>query len=83
MLFAISMGYYLSLAKFSRNRISSMFYSIESLIVPIILHGIYDYILISKIYGYIPLFIIFVIALWKINLKKLNKYADDSKRNHL
>lgn len=82
MLFAISMGYYLSLAKFSRNRISSMFYSIESLFVPIILHGIYDYILISKIYGYIPLFIIFVIALWKINLKKLNKYADDSRRSH-
>lgn len=82
MLFAISMGYYLSLAKFSRNRISSMFYSIESLFVPIILHGIYDYILISKIYGYLPLFIIFVIVLWKINLKKLNKYADDSRRSH-
>lgn len=42
MLFAITMGYYLSLAKYAEEEGTKKFYFSMSLIVPIVLHGIYD-----------------------------------------
>ncbi|MCX7903978.1 MAG: PrsW family glutamic-type intramembrane protease [Caloramator sp.] len=77
MLFAISMGYYLSIAKFSDDKGNS--YLTRSLIIPIILHGIYDYILFSRVYGYFIIFIAFIIFLWKSSLEKLNVYVSESK----
>ncbi|CCJ32631.1 MULTISPECIES: PrsW family glutamic-type intramembrane protease [Caloramator] len=77
MLFAISMGYYLSIAKFANDKGST--YLIMSLVIPIILHGIYDYILFSRVYGYFILFIAFILFLWKSGLKKLNLYVRESK----
>lgn len=82
MLFAITMGYYLSLSKFSGNWFLRRFFKFEALLIPVILHGIYDYILISKVYGFLVLFIIFVIFLWRFNLKRLNKYVSESKAYH-
>lgn len=79
MLFAVTMGYYLSLSKFSTNRFSSKVYMIEALIVPLILHGTYDYILSVEKYNVIPIFILFVIYLWRLNLKRINRYVSDSK----
>lgn len=79
MLFAITMGYYLSLSKFTKNRVKALVFLIEALIVPILLHGIYDYILMSKVYGFFLLLLAFVIYLWRINLKRLNIYVRDSR----
>lgn len=81
MLFAITMGYYLSLAKFAKNRILSLVFLIEALIMPIMLHGAFDYILISKFYGYFIVLIIFVIYLWRINLKRLDFYVKEAKED--
>jgi protease PrsW len=80
-LFAISMGYYLSLAKFSRGTTKLNIYLFKALTIPIILHGIYDYILISKMFGFLIIFILFVIYLWRVNLKKLDMYVRESKNN--
>lgn len=79
MLFAVTMGYYLSMAKFSPSPVQSNYYYKKSLTVPMILHGIFDFILMSEIKLLMMLFIPFVIYLWIVNLKKLNLYYKDSK----
>lgn len=81
MLFAITMGYYLSLAKFSTTPEQSSFFFKKSLTVPAVLHGIFDFILMSEIKILMVLFIPFVIYLWITNLKKLNIYYNDSKNS--
>jgi len=81
MLFAITMGYYLSLAKFAATSEMSRYYYKRSLIVPAILHGIFDFILMSEIQILMILFIQFIIYLWIVNLRKLNIYYKDSKQN--
>lgn len=82
MLFAITMGYYLSLAKYSTDHKKSKYYLNLSLLIPIILHGIYDYILMAKNEMLMILFIPFVIFLWSYNLRKLNAYYKESKMMH-
>lgn len=77
MLFAITMGYYISIIKFSRSRIA--FYSIMALLMPVMLHGIYDFILMSGTYGFFGIFIIFVLYLWRINMVRLNRYVMESR----
>ncbi|KRQ87028.1 Protease PrsW [Caloramator mitchellensis] len=77
MLFAITMGYYLSLARFADDK--RPFFLINALLMPILLHGIYDFILFSRIYGYFVIFILFIIYLWRINLNRLNRYVKESR----
>ncbi len=79
MLFAITMGYYLALAKFSTTPKERHYFFKKSLAVPVVLHGIFDFILMSGIEQLMLLFIPYVIYLWVINLKKLNIYYNDSK----
>lgn len=79
MLFAVTMGYYLSLAKFSSTPAQQRYFFKKSLSVPVILHGIFDFILMSGIDLLMLLFIPFVIYMWVANLKKLNTYYNDSK----
>ncbi len=81
MLFAVTMGYYLSLAKFSSTPEQQRYFLKKSLSVPIILHGIFDFILMSKLEILMIFFIPFVIYLWVANLKKLNVYYKESKNN--
>ncbi|OPJ55809.1 PrsW family intramembrane metalloprotease [Alkalithermobacter paradoxus] len=80
MLFAITMGYYLSLAKYCQEENEKCKeYMNKSLIVPIILHGTFNFILMSRVNILMILFIPYVIYLWSINLKRLNIYTKDSK----
>lgn len=79
MLFGITMGYYLSLSKYTREASLSSQYYRKSLIVPVILHGLFNFILMAKIPALMVLFIPYVIYLWIANLKKLNQYTRDSK----
>jgi len=80
MLFAVTMGYYMSLAKFAATQKESQFYFKKALIVPAILHGIFDFILMSQIEFLMVLLVPFIIYLWINNLKKLNIYYADSKQ---
>lgn len=80
---AIFMGYYLSMAKqyaLRKNEELEKKNIILSLIVPIILHGIYDYCLMSGLTILIVLFIGFVIFLYIASIKKLKNISNSNKR---
>lgn len=79
MLFAITMGYYLSMAKFSSDAIQKKLYYSKSLVIPMILHGIFDFILMSESSVLMLIFLPYVIYLWRVNLRKLNQYYKESK----
>lgn len=78
-LLGITMGYYLSLAKFSYNENFERVYLRKALLVPAFLHGTFNFILMANIPILFVFFIPYVIYLWVVNLKKLNQYYRDSK----
>lgn len=80
MLLGITMGYFISLAKFCNDKQLSKQYMRKALIVPAVLHGIFDFILLSQIPLLLLIFIPFVIYLWISSYKKLRKYYKESKR---
>ena len=82
MLFAITMGYYLSLAKYAKDQRERNYYLKISLLMPVLLHGLYDYILMSRSGNLFIVFIPFVVFLWGYNLRKLNRYYKESKEYH-
>ncbi|KAB3525445.1 PrsW family intramembrane metalloprotease [Alkaliphilus serpentinus] len=78
-LFAVTMGYYLSLAKYTEDEGLRKTYFRRSLIVPIILHGLFNFILMAQIPLLMFIFIPYVIYLWRMNLIKLNRFTKESK----
>ncbi len=81
-IFAVTMGYYLSLAKFSLSKEEEKLYLRKSLLVPVALHGLFDFILMAKIPVIASLIIPYVIYLWWTNQKKLNHYIQESRKRH-
>ncbi len=82
MLFGITMGYYLSLTKYTENpRLKSHYYRM-SLAIPTILHGLFNFILMAQIPILMVVFIPYVIYLWINNLRKLSLYTKDSRNKH-
>lgn len=89
-LFGVLMGYYLALAKFDPKNRSK--YLIYSLVVPMLAHGVFDYILMlsSSVDESVPFvgtilfvaFIYFDIKLWKVGVKKINEMQEASKNQH-
>lgn len=72
----VFMGYYLSLAKLAdknNNKPLSKKNKILSLIVPVILHGIYDYCLFTGHLFFLLVFFVFVILLYVFALKRIKK----------
>lgn len=78
-MFAITMGYYISKYKFETDKKKRKIYIACSVIVPILLHGIFDFILMIRYRWSIIFFIVYLVFLWKINLDKLDKYTLYSK----
>ena len=68
-LFGITMGFYLGLAKFNPDKTSK--YLWFAVLVPIILHGIYDFFLMSEDPILLLLFLPFVVFLWIFGFKKM------------
>ncbi|AFS79193.1 RsiW anti- sigma factor protease PrsW [Gottschalkia acidurici 9a] len=81
-IFAVSMGYYLSLAKYSKDEVKKRSYLRKSLYIPVILHGIFDFILMSNVPLYSILFIPYAIYLWRSNQKRIDRYILESKNNN-
>lgn len=79
MLFAVTMGYYLSMARFAPDQQTCSTYLTRSLVVPVLYHGIFDFILMAGIPLLLILFIPFVVFMWIVNLKKLNRFYRESK----
>lgn len=80
---AIFMGYYLSLAKqfHYKKDLKRESKSIRlSLIIPTILHGIYDMCLLLNSAMFIYVFLFFVIGLYIISIKKLKEVAESNKK---
>ncbi|CAH0229105.1 MULTISPECIES: glutamic-type intramembrane protease PrsW [Peribacillus] len=85
-LFGVIMGYYLGKAKFSAS--NNRVFLLLALIIPISLHGVYDYILVSQkfwVYFIMP----FMIYLWWLGMKKVKKarllsdfHANKLSQNH-
>lgn len=81
-IFAVTMGYYISLAKFTANNEEKTKYLRKSLYMPLILHGIFDFILMANTPLLMALFIPYIIYLWKSNQVKLSKYIFESKEKY-
>lgn len=77
-MFAITMGYYISKYKFAKEDKKNK-YLIYAIIIPILLHGVFDFILMIEYRWSIIVFIVYIIFLWKINLDKLDAYTLYSK----
>ncbi|MBN1185028.1 MAG: PrsW family intramembrane metalloprotease [Bacteroidales bacterium] len=75
-LFGVTMGYYFGLAKFEEKhkklRLRLAWF------VPIILHGIYDFILFVDIPAYLLIFLPYIVYIWVAGLKKMKKLSDAS-----
>jgi RsiW-degrading membrane proteinase PrsW (M82 family) len=82
MLLGITMGYYLSMAKFCGNPDLCMRYYRMSLVVPALLHGAFDFILMSNIPLLSLLLLPFVGYLWVSGIIKLRRYYKESKAIH-
>lgn len=78
-MFAITMGYYISKYKFCEEKNKKREYLIMAVLTPILLHGVFDFILMIKYRWAIVLFLVYIIFLWKINLDKLDYYIGTSK----
>lgn len=75
-LFGVTMGFYVGLAKFYPQFKKKLIWA--ALIYPILLHGIYDFILMSGSSYLLLLFIPFVIFMWRYGLKKIKSLSDKS-----
>ena len=76
--FGVSMGYYLGLSKlahYNNNDSLSKKNFIKSLIVPAVLHGTFDFCLLSENLVLIILFVGFVIALYVYGIKKIRRFS--------
>lgn len=77
--FGITMGYYLSLSRFDTDKKRKAANMRKSFIVPLLLHGIFDFILMAGIPELTMLFVPYVIFIWWINERKLSKFVFDSR----
>ncbi len=79
MLLGITMGYYLSLAKFCPDRTKCRSFYNKSLYIPALLHGAFDFILMTEIPLISLALVPFVAYLWTISLIRLRRYYKESK----
>lgn len=77
--FGITMGYYVGLAKFIPEQKQLLL--VKAFLYPIILHGIYNFLLLSAHPVLLLLFIPYIIYLWRSGSKKMKKLSADSKIN--
>lgn len=74
MLFGITMGYYLSLSKYTEDPELKSHYYKMSLVIPAILHGLFNFILMAQVPILMTIFVPYVVYLWVNNLRKLNEF---------
>lgn len=83
--FGIFMGYFLSKSKYSASKkhyLASFVYKLLSLIIPVILHGIYDYCLFTNNTYFLIFFFIFIYLIYKLGLQKIDKFSRHPIRIH-
>ena len=75
-IFGVTMGYYLGIAHMYKELKSN--YLARALLVPIVLHGIYDFILMVEIGWLLLMFFPYVIVLYFMAIKKMKRLSDSS-----
>lgn len=80
MLLGITMGYYLSLSKFCPDRAKCRSYYNKSLYIPALLHGAFDFMLMTTLPLLSLAVIPFVIYLWITSIVRLRRYYKESKQ---
>ena len=75
-IFGITMGFYFGLAKFYRKKEFQL--KLKALVYPIILHGIYDFILFTQIEWLIFVFLGFLIFLYLSGLRRIKELSNQS-----
>jgi RsiW-degrading membrane proteinase PrsW (M82 family) len=75
-IFGIAMGYYLGVARMYKELRGA--YLGRALLVPVLLHGIYDFILMVEIGWLLLLFIPYVIWLYIMGMRKMKRLSDAS-----
>ncbi len=77
-IFGVTMGYYLSLSKFASTKERAKANLRKSLYMPMLLHGVFDFILMAGIPEAGVVIAAYAVYLWITNQKKLNTYIFDS-----
>ncbi|KAB8138357.1 intramembrane metalloprotease PrsW [Gracilibacillus oryzae] len=80
-LFGVIMGYYMGRARFKSNR--SSFHLFLAFLIPTLLHGTYDFILVTITRTWVYCLVPFMIALWLYGLRKVKKANEYSRFNNL
>ena len=75
-IFGITMGFYFGLAKFYEKQRQNL--KMKALLYPILLHGIYDFILFTGIEWLTVVFVAFVVFLYISGLKRLKNLSNQS-----
>lgn len=75
-IFGVTMGYYFGLARFYEKERKTL--KLKALVYPILLHGIYDFILMTGIEWLTGVFFLFVIFLYVFGLKKVKRLSNQS-----
>ncbi|MBN2664787.1 MAG: PrsW family intramembrane metalloprotease [Bacteroidales bacterium] len=78
-MFGITMGYFFGLAKFTPEKRTSLL--LASLFVPILLHGFYDFILMSENTFLLLIFLPYMALMIFLSLQVIKKHSDNSKYN--
>lgn len=76
-LFGVVMGYYFGIARFLEEE--RTVYIVRAILWPIILHGFYDYCLMSNKPVFMVIFIPFLIYLWITGFKKMKEISESSR----
>ncbi|MDQ6418261.1 glutamic-type intramembrane protease PrsW [Paenibacillus sp. LHD-117] len=71
-LFGVMMGYYLGKAKFASSKRKSNIFLAISLVLPLALHGMYDWILVTVKQNWMWIIVPFMLGLWVWGLHKMN-----------
>ena len=74
----VFMGYYLALSKqtlYNGRRDLHLKYILFSIIVPVLLHGVYDYLLLNDYFIFFIIFLIFIVNLYRISIDRVNRFA--------
>lgn len=82
MLLGIIMGYYLGMSRFGPIKGDTIKNYKKALIVPAILHGAFDFILMSGFRYYLIVFVPLVILLWIMGMVMLRRFFKSSKIEH-
>ncbi len=75
-IFGIVMGYYLGLARFSADQRSK--WLLRAFIVPWLMHGLYDFLLMSGHPVLILVFIPFLVFMYRLGLKRMKEFNAES-----